>query len=236
MNRLSAMLIAAIALLSVCAFAQQTQPNGSQIRETIEGRIRGIPVEVRVENGTATLTGTVPTFAQKRTALDMARRTVGVREVVDRITVLPPQPRTDREIMEAVRDALRANLGRDTADRINISVTDRVVALTGTLQSSYPKQVAGTLTGLTAGVVDMRNDIVVQPAVRRTDAEIAMDLRSRLRRNALIRDFEISVVMADGIVTLTGTVDTLRQVEQAEAIARFTPGVVDVRNQLFFRS
>ncbi len=231
----TAALVILIAVTAASAFAQAPQTNG-QIRETIQERIRGIPVEIRVENSTVTLTGVVPTFAQKRTALDMARRTVGVREVVDRITVRPPHVRTDREIMEAVQDSLRTNLGRATADRINIAVADRIVTLTGTLPSSYPKQVAGFLSGLSTGVVDVRNNITVQPTIRRTDAEIAMDLRSRLRRNALIRDQDIDSAVADGVVTLTGTVDTLRQVEQAEAIARFTPGVVDVNNQLFFRN
>lgn len=235
MNRRSASLIAIIFLAAVCAFAQEAQPNGSQIRETIEKRVKGIPVEVRVDNGTAALTGTVPTFDQKRQALDMARRTIGVKEVVDRIKVLPPEPHTDKEILEAVRDSLAKNLGKDTAGKIEIAVTGGVVTLTGTLPSSYPKMVAGYLAGLTAGAVDINNSITVRPTIARTDPAIEMDLRSRIRRNALLKDQDVDARVKSGVVTLTGTVATLRQVQQAEAIARFTPGVAGVDNRLFFR-
>lgn len=233
MNMRPSALIILIALVAASALAQ---PTDAQIRETIEKRIKGTPVRVTVERGVATLTGTIPSFEQKRRALDMARRTVGVTEVTDRIIVLPSESRTDREILEAVREALSKNLGKNATDKINTAVTGRVVTLTGTLPSSYPKQVAEFLAGLTAGVVGVRNEIVVRPTIARTDAQVAQDVRSRFRRNALIKEQGIEVSVASGVVTLTGTVDTMRQVEQAEAIARFTPGTVDVRNQLFFRS
>ncbi len=44
-------------------------------------------VDVTVENGTVTLTGAVPTRTAKQAAHDIARFTLGVREVKDRITV-----------------------------------------------------------------------------------------------------------------------------------------------------
>ncbi len=44
-------------------------------------------IDVTVENGTVTLTGAVPTRTAKRAAHDVARFTLGVREVKDRITV-----------------------------------------------------------------------------------------------------------------------------------------------------
>lgn len=235
MNRRSASLSAIILLAAACVFAQEALQNGNQIRAIIEKRVKGIAVEVRVTDGTATLTGTVPTFDQKRQAVDLARRTVGVAKVVDQIRVLPPEPRTDKELMEAVRDALTRDLGRDTSEKISIAVTGGVVTLTGTLPSSYPKMVAGYLAGLTAGAVELRNDIIVRPTIARTDPAMEMDLRSRIRRNTLLRDQDIDVAVKSGVVTLSGTVSDLRRVQQAEAIARFTPGVVDVRNQLFFR-
>ena len=232
MKRPTVTFIVLISLVAACASAQSTD---GQIKDVIQKRIQGIPVTIDVAKGVVTLSGTVPQYAQKRQALDMARRTIGVTQVIDKITVLPPEPRTDREILEAVRDGLRKNLGKDTADKIEIAVTGRVVTLTGTLPSSYPKQVASFLSGLVTGVVDVKNNITVKPTIVRTDPEIAQDIRSRFRRNALIKDQSIDVAVKAGIVTLTGTVETFRQVEQAEAITRFTPGVVDVANQLFVR-
>jgi osmotically-inducible protein OsmY len=233
MNRRTAALIILIALVAGSLCAQSTD---AQIKDVIQKRVQEIPVTIAVEKGVVTLTGAVPTYAQKRAALDMARRTSGVKDVTDSIKVAPPEPRTDKQIIEAVRDALKTNLGKDSADKINVAVTDRVVTLTGTLPSSYPKQVAAFLAGLTAGVVDVRNNITVKPTIQRTDPQIAMDIRSRFLRNALIKGQDLDLTVKDGVVTLTGTVGTFRQVEQAEAIVRFTPGVVDVLNQLFVKS
>ncbi len=44
-------------------------------------------IDVTVENGTVTLSGAVPSQAAKRAAHDIARFTLGVKEVKDRITV-----------------------------------------------------------------------------------------------------------------------------------------------------
>ncbi len=44
-------------------------------------------IDITVENGTVTLTGAVPTLVAKRAAHDVARFTLGVKEVKDRITV-----------------------------------------------------------------------------------------------------------------------------------------------------
>ncbi len=44
-------------------------------------------IDVTVENGTVTLNGAVPTWTAKRAAHDVARFTLGVKEVKDRITV-----------------------------------------------------------------------------------------------------------------------------------------------------
>ncbi len=44
-------------------------------------------IDVTVENGTVTLTGAVPSQAAKQAAHDIARFTLGVKEVKDRITV-----------------------------------------------------------------------------------------------------------------------------------------------------
>ncbi len=50
--------------------------------------------------------------------------------------------------------------------------------------------------------------------------------------NPLTESFEINVEADDGVVSLTGTVDSYREKSEAEDVAQRTNGVVAVRNNL----
>ncbi|HUV03705.1 MAG TPA: BON domain-containing protein [Armatimonadota bacterium] len=233
--RAVATIVCALVLGSI-ALAQQ-RPDADILAE-LQKRIQpstlpGGNVTIGVQNGVVTLTGTVQSLAQKLTIINFARRTVGVRDVVDRLTVVPPQKRADDEIAKSVREALSANLSKQEFAAIAIRVQNAVVILTGILPSSYPKQLATTVTSLAPGVVDIRNDIVVRPPQPRTDAEILADVKARYSRNPFVSAATINVTVTGAVVTLTGTVSSFVQAEQAESVARFTPGVIDVRNLLF---
>ena len=226
------LILASAIMLAGAAIAQQR--SDAEIRADLQRRIGpGTGVTVALENGIVTLTGTVSNLAQRQSIVNLARRTIGVREVVDRITAVPAQRRSDEEIARSVSEALARNLSREEVAAITVRVENGVVILTGTLSSSYPKQVAGALASWVPGVIDIRNEIVVRPREVRTDAQILSDVKSRFERNPVIPTGRITVTVANGVVTLTGVVDKLVQVEQAEAVARFTPGVIDVRNDLF---
>lgn len=228
------LIIVSVLLLVQSACAQVSD---AEIRTELQRRIaRGTGVNIAVQNGVVTLSGTVSSLATELSALNMARRTVGVRSVTDRITVAPAQRRSDADIERSVRDVLSGNLGKEEIAAVNIRVQNGMVTLTGTLTSSYPKQLATTLISFVPGVAGIQNNITVRPAQVRSDAEILADVRTRYARNPLVPQDQINVAVENGVVTLTGTVDSFLQSEQAESIARFTPGVVDVRNNLFVRA
>lgn len=216
------------------------QPSDAEIRAAIERRIRSAMVSdysiaVTVQNGTVTLKGRVPILANKLSAINSARRTVGVRDVVDLITVDPPAKRSDDEITVQARALLRRNLGSTDAKAITIVIQNGIATLRGTLENSYTKELCSRLVSTVIGVIDIVNNIVVQPSQRRTDAEILADITSRYAKNPLVPAAQVSVTVKDGVVTLTGIVDSFVQVEQAESVARFAPGVIDVLNNLYVR-
>ena len=224
---------AVVAGLIILTRLAQSPSTDSEIRSEIVRRIGSAAgVSVQVRGGVVTLTGTVPNLARRLGIVNQARRTVGVREIEDAIRVVPPDPRPDAELAEAVRASLARNLGSVESRAVQVRVENGVVVLTGTLTGSYPKELAGSLAALVPGVTGLRNEITVRPAQRRTDAQIRDDLRSRYRTNPLVPE-GVSVSVENGVVTLTGTVMSFVQVEQAETIARFTPGVVGVENRLF---
>jgi osmotically-inducible protein OsmY len=231
-----------VAILLICVLASALaavaqEPSDSQLATTLRQRIEaGTQVSVQVNAGIVTLTGTVSNYSQKLGAINITRRMIGVKGVVDHITVVPAAKRTDDDIVRAVRATLVDNLSPSEFAAIAIGASNGVVTLAGTLPNSYPKQIAGELAGWVPGVVDVRNNIVVRPSQVRSDPDIQQDVNARFGRNPFIPASAIHVTVDRGVVTLTGTVDSFLQAEQAESVARFTPGVVDVQNNLFVRA
>ncbi len=70
----------------------------------------------------------------------------------------------------------------------------------------------------------------------RTDREIQTDVLSELRWDHSIQANEIGVAVKDGVVTLTGTVDTYLRKWKAEEAAHRVNGVVAVANDINVRT
>jgi BON domain len=70
------------------------------------------------------------------------------------------------------------------------------------------------------------------PDVTYGDEEITSMVRRELREDAATTDFDIEVETRSGVVFLRGTVETLDDAENVEAVAARVPGVVDVREEL----
>jgi osmotically-inducible protein OsmY len=218
-------------LVLLVAGAATAQPTDAQIQALLRQRIPA--VNVTVANGVVTLTGAAPELAQKLSLETITRRTPGVRQVINQIKVVPPTNVPDADIVATIRASYTQNLADAEVKAITVRSSGGVVTLTGALPSSYPKQVAMSLASFVLGVVDIRNQIVVKPPTLRTDAEILADVRARYAQNPLIPASSVTPTVTNGVVTLTGTVTSFLQADQAESVARFVPGVIDVRNNLF---
>jgi len=69
-----------------------------------------------------------------------------------------------------------------------------------------------------------------------TDQEIQADVMAELRWDPSVPGNEIGVVVKDGVVTLTGTVDTYMKKWRAEEVAHHVNGVLAVANEIQVRS
>lgn len=69
-----------------------------------------------------------------------------------------------------------------------------------------------------------------------TDQEIQTDVMAELRWDPSVPATEIGVVVKDGVVTLTGTVDTYMKKWRAEEVAHHVNGVIAVANDIQVRS
>ena len=70
--------------------------------------------------------------------------------------------------------------------------------------------------------------LVFTVACGQTDAGITTSVKSKLAADDTVSAYQVDVDTQDGIVTLTGSVDTPAAREQAVTLARQTDGVTDV--------
>lgn len=94
--------------------AESVARTDEQLHDAIERRLEDSPrlgeadIDVAVENGVARLTGSVPSGSDRVSALALARKTQGVRKVIDDLRVDPPA-------VAARRDVERSERARDEA-------------------------------------------------------------------------------------------------------------------------
>ncbi len=134
---------------------------------------------------------------------------------------------------------------------INTDVKDGNVVLTGKVENSVDKKLAEELVANIDGVVSVDNkltivadddmdsdlsddaeDTVDEGTSELTDAKIATVIKTRLLMDTDISGFDIDVDVENGVVTLTGEVDSDAERDLAVEIAKNASDVKDVENNL----
>lgn len=171
---------------------------------TYDPGVSGYLVDVETDNGIVTLSGSTTNLLAKRRAARLAETVKGVRSVVNRIEV-KSLGRPDNEVRSDVVDALAANPATESWE-VEVTATDGVVKLTGSVDSWYEKQLAAKIARSVRGVTEIDNQLALEYEDDRPDPEIAAEIREKLRWDALVDDALVSVAVDDNEVTLTGTV------------------------------
>ena len=144
--------------------------------------------------------------------------------------------RSDRDLEKRILRELRWD-SRVSWASINVEVNNAVATLTGSVLSYAQKVAAQEAAHRVAGVLDVANDIQVNPLDNfvRSDTEIARTVRSALEWDALVPNELIQSTVSDGWVTLEGEVDYGRERTDAERAIRRLTGVVGVINKITVR-
>lgn len=138
---------------------------------------------------------------------------------------------TDEQIQKTALDTY--NYRNILHDHVEIEVNDGVVELTGTVEEESLKSLAENTVRNIPGVVDVDNRIVVEPSPpERSDAWIALKVRTTLLVHAHVSLTKTDVEVVDGVVTLTGSVDSVAQKELTASYAQEVEGVKEIDNQL----
>lgn len=189
-------------------------------------------IGVAIEDGIVALTGHVATYAEKTNADRIAKRVHGVQGVANEIEVRLPV-RVERDDIDIARSAVNA-LEWNVAipkDHITVSVTNGWITLEGKVEWHYQKRAAEEALRMLLGVRGVINKVeVVTKRVRIED--VKGKIEAALKRNADLDAKKIIVEARDGKVTLTGTVRSWIEREDAENAAWSAPGVTAVVDQI----
>jgi osmotically-inducible protein OsmY len=141
--------------------------------------------------------------------------------------------KTDERIRHEILDELTWD-SRVTGSDVAVGVDHGVVTLTGAVDTYAKKRSAQEAAHRVLGVMDVANDLEVKVAENfvRADTEIARAIRHSLEWDVLVPDSKIQSNVTCGWVTLEGTVDRLREREDAEAAVRRLAGVCGVSNMI----
>lgn len=220
--------------------------------------LRANDLKVSVDNGKATLSGTVEEGVNKDLAKQIALGVTGITSVDNQIVVQPDYvaaPATERRYGEVIDDASITSAVKSKlvwskyTDGLATDVdTDRgKVKLTGTADSEAAKSLATRLTMNTRGVTGVDNQLVVtahKPTVidktkgvtkeaghEVADAWITTKVKSTLLYSSNVDGSDIKVDTNNGVVTLSGKVDSGAERALAIELAKNVRGVKSVQSK-----
>jgi osmotically-inducible protein OsmY len=186
-------------------------------------------VDISVDHGVVTLDGYADSYAQKWAIEQATYRVHGVKGVQNYLEVRLPKDddHSDREIERAARQALEwdARVPRG----VSVHVSESQIWLSGSVERLAARVAAEDAVRNLVGVSGVMNEIKViagEPA-----ADVKRDIEAAVRRR-LDGGGGVSVVVADGVVTLSGVVPTAWVRDDIERAATLARGVTRVDDQL----
>jgi osmotically-inducible protein OsmY len=190
-------------------------------------------IGVAAKDGVVTLTGFVPSFAQKIAAEKAARRVSGVRAVAQEIEVrFTSDPKTaDAEIAQRILDIFAWDVTIPD-ERLTVKVEHGWVTLEGEVDWNYQKAAAFKAAGKIGGVKGVSNYVEVRAKASPTD--IRDRIMAAFRRSSAIDASLIDIKIDGSTVRLSGRVKGWNERKLAENAAWAAPGVTKVEDEIIF--
>jgi len=248
----------ALAVAAACTsvFAASTEEDIVEARQeaqiwttfALSPYLRASDLEVTVDDGKATLTGVVAEDVNKDLGRQIALGVHGIDEVDNQILVTADFERDDDDdersfgetmddigIATAVKSKLIWSRYTDALE-ITVTSTDGHVILLGTTDSAVSKELAGKLASNTHGVMTVDNQLRVTDAPTTasaaaqdiSDTWITTKVKSTLLYSTNVHGRDISVTTTDGVVSLSGTLNSGAERALAIELAGSIRGVKEV--------
>ena len=152
----------------------------------------------------------------------------------------PGEQVDDAALLTSVKSALVSNPVTE-AGEINVDVNRGTVKLSGFVDTQQEKSKAGDVARSVDGVKTVQNDIAVKTTNSSTGDKIDDSVLTAKVKTALIASSEtkahqINVETKQGVVQLSGFVDSAAAKSAATNVAKSVTGVKDVKNELSVKS
>ena len=234
----------ASAITAGAASAQQLAANGpdAQIQADVIKALdkkQFAGVQANVQNGAVTLTGTVPTYADKEDADKRVHHRKNVHGVDNEIQVAAGEV-DDATLQKQLLGKIeydRVGYGTTAFNAISVSVQNGVATLGGTAYGPVDKDSALSVAANTKGVRDVVDNIEVAPLSGFDDRTRIAEFRAiygfpTLNKYAIDPAKPIRISVVNGNVTLYGVVDSQADKDTANIRANSVPNVFKVTNNL----
>jgi osmotically-inducible protein OsmY len=195
-------------------------------------------VKATVQNGLATLTGSVDLYEYKVDADKRIHKVKGVTAVRNDIEVAGPNV-SDAELQAKLGEKLtydRVGYG-NAFNSITLGVQNGVVTLGGHARTDVDKDSALALVSTYPGVKDVVGEIEVDP-VSIMDDRTRMEVARAVYGSPMLSKYSIDpakpirISVQNGNVELYGTVDSQADKDVAYMRANAVPGIFSVKNYL----
>lgn len=194
-------------------------------------RIIDDEIGISVRSGVVTLTGSVPTFAQKLAAVEAVERVAGVRAVAQELSVKVHESarQSDTDLAHQILNTLAWDI-EVPHEKIKARVEDGWVTLEGEVDWQFQRNAAERVVRYLIGVKGVSNLLKIKASASRYD--VAQHIKDALRRSADADSKRIQVDANGSTVTLTGTVRSWSEKADAERAAWSTSGVTAVDDRI----
>ena len=143
----------------------------------------------------------------------------------------------DSSITAKVKAALVDHDSIKSTD-ISVKTDDKVVTLSGFVESQAQAEQAVTVAKGVEGVSSVSDKLHVRDSSKEGmqgyagDTATTSEIKAKLLADDIVPSRKVKVETTDGVVQLSGTVDSQAQSERAESITKAVDGVKSVKNDL----